>query len=552
MNEYKIQIGKEQYVNCKEGSRFLDIINKYYNDKLLDIAICKLNNKYYELGEEIPCSGDLTLIPFTSGDGMKVYARTLQYIFIKATLDLFKDSKIVMQHRIDKGIFGEIHKVTPLDEEDINKIKNKMKDIISRNIPINKIKVKREKAIEIFKSYGMEDKVLLLEQVNFEYVSLYELDGRYDYFYGYMAQSTGVIRCFDVMYYEPGFILRYPLEDDINTLVQFNEQKKLASIFMETEKWLNILGVGEVGSLNEKIINGDLSSVIMISEALHEKKIAEIADKIFNRRDTRIVLIAGPSSSGKTTFAQRLGIQLRVNGLTPIPISLDDYFVNREDTPIDENGEYDFETIESVDIKLFNEQLREILKGNEVEVPTFNFLTGKREWIGNKIKLPQNGVVIIEGIHGLNPILTSEIEDKYKFKIYISALTQLNLDNHNRISTTDVRRIRRIVRDHLSRGHEAEDTLKMWPKIRRGEQKNIFVYQEEADVMFNSTLVYELCVLKKLALEELNKIEEDNTIYNEAKRLKSFLGFFKEIDYDLVPQNSILREFIGGSIFYKY
>ena len=552
MNEYKIQIGKEQYVNCKEGSRFLDIINKYYNDKLLDIAICKLNNKYYELGEEIPCSGDLTLIPFTSGDGMKVYARTLQYIFIKATLDLFKDSKIVMQHRIDKGIFGEIHKVTPLDEEDINKIKNKMKDIISRNIPINKVKVKREKAIEIFKSYGMEDKVLLLEQVNFEYVSLYELDGRYDYFYGYMAQSTGVIRCFDVMYYEPGFILRYPLEDDINTLVQFNEQKKLASIFMETEKWLNILGVGEVGSLNEKIINGDLSSVIMISEALHEKKIAEIADKIFNRRDTRIVLIAGPSSSGKTTFAQRLGIQLRVNGLTPIPISLDDYFVNREDTPIDENGEYDFETIESVDIKLFNEQLREILKGNEVEVPTFNFLTGKREWIGNKIKLPQNGVVIIEGIHGLNPILTSEIEDKYKFKIYISALTQLNLDNHNRISTTDVRRIRRIVRDHLSRGHEAEDTLKMWPKIRRGEQKNIFVYQEEADVMFNSTLVYELCVLKKLALEELNKIEEDNTIYNEAKRLKSFLGFFKEIDYDLVPQNSILREFIGGSIFYKY
>lgn len=552
MSEYKIQIGKEQYVNCKEGSKFIDILDKYYDDKLLNIAICKLNNKYYELGEEIPYSGDLTLVPFTSIDGMKVYSRTLQYIFIKATLDLFKDAKIVMQHSIDKGIFGEIHKVRPLDEEDIKQIKNKMKDIIDKNISINKVKVKREKAIEIFKSYGMDDKVLLLEQVNFEYVSLYELDGRYDYFYGYMAQSTGVIRSFDVMYYEPGFILRYPLEDDINTLVQFNEQKKLASIFMETEKWLNILGVGEVGSLNEKIINGDLASLIMISEALHEKKIAEIADKIFNRRDTRIVLIAGPSSSGKTTFAHRLGIQLRVNGLIPIPISLDDYFVNREDTPRDENGEYDFETIGSVDIKLFNEQLREILKGNEVEIPTFNFLKGKREWIGNKIKLPQNGVVIIEGIHGLNPILTSEIEDKYKFKIYISALTQLNLDNHNRIATTDVRRIRRIVRDHLSRGHEAEDTLKMWPKIKRGEQKNIFVYQEEADVMFNSTLVYELCVLKKAALEELNKIGEDNTIYNEAKRLKSFLGFFKEIDCDLVPQNSILREFIGGSIFYKY
>ncbi|MCD2501338.1 nucleoside kinase [Clostridium sp. NSJ-145] len=552
MNEYKIQIGQEQYVNCKEGTKFIDLVDKYYNGKVLDIAICKLNNKYYELGENIPCCGKLTMIPFTSVDGMKVYARTLQYVFIKATLDLFKDAKIVIQHSIDKGIFGEIHKITPLDEEDINKIKNRMKEIVNKNIPINKVKVKREKAIDIFKSYGMDDKVLLLEQVNFESVSLYELDGRYDYFYGYMAQSTGVIKAFDVMYYDPGFILRYPLEEDINTLVKFKEQKKLASIFMETERWLNILGVGEVGSLNEKIINGDLASLIMTSEALHEKKIAEIADKIFNRRDTRIVLIAGPSSSGKTTFANRLAIQLRVNGLIPIPISLDDYFVNREDTPIDEDGEYDFETIQSVDIKLFNEQLREILKGNEVELPTFNFLTGKREWIGNKIKLPQNGVVIIEGIHGLNPILTSEIDDKYKFKIYISALTQLNLDNHNRISTTDVRRIRRIVRDHLSRGHEAEDTLKMWPKIKRGEQKNIFVYQEEADVMFNSTLVYELCVLKKAALEELNKIDEDNTIYNEAKRLKSFLGFFKEIDYDLVPQNSILREFIGGSIFYKY
>ena len=552
MNEYKIQIGQEQYVNCKEGTKFIDLVGKYYNGKVLDIAICKLNNKYYELGENVPCCGKLTMIPFTSVDGMKVYARTLQYVFIKATLDLFKDAKIVIQHSIDKGIFGEIHKITPLDEEDINKIKNRMKEIVNKNIPINKVKVKREKAIDIFKSYGMDDKVLLLEQVNFESVSLYELDGRYDYFYGYMAQSTGVIKAFDVMYYDPGFILRYPLEEDINTLVKFKEQRKLASIFMETERWLNILGVGEVGSLNEKIINGDLASLIMTSEALHEKKIAEIADKIFNRRDTRIVLIAGPSSSGKTTFANRLAIQLRVNGLIPIPISLDDYFVNREDTPIDEDGEYDFETIQSVDIKLFNEQLREILKGNEVELPTFNFLTGKREWIGNKIKLPQNGVVIIEGIHGLNPILTSEIDDKYKFKIYISALTQLNLDNHNRISTTDVRRIRRIVRDHLSRGHEAEDTLKMWPKIKRGEQKNIFVYQEEADVMFNSTLVYELCVLKKAALEELNKIDEDNTIYNEAKRLKSFLGFFKEIDYDLVPQNSILREFIGGSIFYKY
>ena len=552
MDKYEIKLNENESILVKEGSRFKDIISENFKDQELKVAVCKLDNKYYELGEEIPRGGKLSLIPFTSADGIKVYSRTLQFIFIKATLDLFKNAKIVMQHSIDKGIFGEIHKADPLNKKDLENVKVRMQELIDKNIPINKVKVKREKAIEIFKSYRMDDKVLLLEQVSFNEVNLYELEGRYDYFYGYMAESTGVIKAFDVMYYEPGFILRYPEENNINVITEFKEQKKLASIFMETEKWLNILGVGEVASLNEKLLNGDLTNIIMVSEALHEKKLAEIADKIFCRRNTRIVLIAGPSYSGKTTFANRLAIHLRVNGLVPIPISLDDYFVNREQTPIDENGEYDFETIGSVDIKLFNSQLRDILKGEEVEIPTFNFLTGKREWTGNKIKLPQNGVVIIEGIHGLNPILTSEIEDKYKFKIYISALTQLNLDNHNRIATTDVRRIRRIVRDHLSRGHEAEDTLKMWPKIKRGEQKNIFVYQEEADVMFNSTLVYELCVLKKAALEELNKIDESNPIYNEAKRLKSFLGFFKEIDEALVPENSILREFIGGSIFYKY
>ena len=290
----------------------------------------------------------------------------------------------------------------------------------------------------------------------------------------------------------------------------------------------------------------------MISEALHEKKIAEIADKINFKDEVKLILIAGPSSSGKTTFANRLGVQLRVNGITPIPISLDDYFVNRDQTPLDENGEYDFETIGSVDTELFNKHLNLILQGEEVEIPEFNFIKGEREWVGKKVKLPPNGVIIVEGIHGLNPILTSHIDEKYKFRIYISALTQLNLDNHNRITTTDVRKIRRIVRDQLSRGHGAEDTLKMWHKIKRGEKKNIFVYQEEADVMFNSTLVYELCVLKKYAIQELNKIKEDSIVYNEAKRLKGLLGFFREIDKDVVPENSILREFIGGSVFYKY
>lgn len=491
-------------------------------------------------------------INFTSEEGSKIYSRTLQFIFIKVALDLFKDSQIIIQHSISKGLFGEIHKESALNKDEVKKIKEEMKNLISRDVPINKIKMKREDAIKIFESYGMDDKVLLLKQVDFDMVNIYELEGRYDYFYGSMAPSTGVIKAFDLIYYDPGFILRRPNESDIYTLPEFVEQKKLTKIFRETEKWLNILGIGEVGSLNEKISNGDLIDLIMISEALHEKKIAEIADKIFMRKETKLVLIAGPSSSGKTTFANRLAIQLKVNGLMPIPISLDDYFVDRVNTPIDENGEYDFETIGSVDTKLFNEHLNLILQGEEVEIPTFNFLKGEREWLGKMIKLPQNGVVLLEGIHGLNPILTSAINEKFKFKIYISALTQLNLDNHNRISTVDVRRIRRIVRDNLSRGHKAEDTLKMWPKIKRGEQKNIFVYQEEADAMFNSTLVYELCVLKKYALEELDKIESDSPIYSEVKRLKSFLSFFKEIDKDLVPGNSILREFIGGSIFYKY
>ncbi|MGL5477583.1 MAG: nucleoside kinase, partial [Clostridium sp.] len=295
-----------------------------------------------------------------------------------------------------------------------------------------------------------------------------------------------------------------------------------------------------------------LRDVVMVSEALHEKKIAYIADRITERKGIKMVLIAGPSSSGKTTFANRLSIQLRVNGFVPMPLSLDDYFVNREDSPRDENGDFDFESIHSLDLNTLNNHLERLLEGEAVEIPTYNFRRGKREWLGNTIKLPQNGILIVEGIHGLNPMLTNAIDDKNKYKVYISALTQLNLDNHNRIPTTDVRKLRRIVRDYLSRGYGGEDTLKMWPSIKRGEKKNIFGYQEEADDMFNSTLVYELGVLKPYALKELQKIEKDSPVYNEATRLIEFLNFFKEIPMDKVPENSILREFIGGSCFYKY
>ncbi|MEG2869848.1 MAG: nucleoside kinase [Terrisporobacter sp.] len=539
-------------IDIKRGTTFKDIINDYTNEDYHYIALCRLNEKYYELCKEVKISGELELIKVNTPIGLKIYSRTLQFIFIKASLDIFENSKITIEHSISKGLFGEIHKEEVLSSKDIEKIKVRMKEIIAKDVPINKIKVKREEAIKIFKGYEMEDKVSLLNHVDFETVNLYELEGRYDYFYGQMAYSTGFIKEFTLIDYEPGFVLENPMESDLDKLPPYANHKKLSQIFLETEKWLSILGVGEVGSLNDKVESTELNDLIMVSEALHEKKIAYIADMIKSKSETKVVLIAGPSSSGKTTFANRLGVQLRVNGFIPIRISLDDYFVNREKTPLDENGELDFESIYSLDLELFNEHLNRLLDGEKVEIPSYNFKKGGREWNGEKLKLPPNGILIIEGIHGLNPILTSSIEEKQKFKIYISALTQLNLDNHNRIATTDIRRLRRIVRDYLSRGYGAEQTLMMWPSIKRGEQKNIFIYQEEADVMFNSTLVYELCVLKKYALQELEKIKHESPVYLEANRLKSFLGFFKEIDKDYVPGNSILREFIGGSIFYKY
>lgn len=537
-------------INIDKGTRFKDIVNKYYKND--NVILCTLSGKSYELGEKIPSSGKMNIITANEEEGWKVYSRTLQFIFIKAALDFFPKAKITIEYSISKGIFGEIIKETVLTDEEIDLIKGRMLEIINSDMEIKKIEVEKDKAIEIFNSYGMDDKVILLKQMDFKKVKLYELDGRYDYFYGQMAYSTGIIKAFDLIRYAHGFVLRNPKENDIKTLAPFKEQKRLASIFYETKEWLRILGISEVGSLNEKVIDNKLKDVILVSEALHEKKIAYIADQIACNEEVKIVLIAGPSSSGKTTFANRLSIQLRVNGLNPIPISLDDYFLNRDDTPRDENGELNFETIESIDLKLFNKNLNDLLCGKEVEIPCYNFRKGEREWLGNVIKLPENGVLVIEGIHGLNPILTSEVEDKNKFKIYISALTQLNIDNHNRIATTDVRKIRRIVRDYLSRGYGAEETLKMWPSIRKGERKNIFVYQEEADAMFNSTLVYELSVLKNYALKELDKIKPESPVYNEAVRLKSFLSFFRTIEFKDVPENSLLREFIGGSCFYKY
>lgn len=551
MSKLKVKINdKELYI--EKGTTLYDVIKKSGYEEKIPIVLGKISGEYYELTSTIEENSEIEVVNITDKLGSKTFIRTLQFILIKSVFDLFPEAQITIEHSLSKGLFGEIHKNTPLTKEDIHKIKIRMNEIIQKNIEIKKVSMDRKKAIEIFSMYKMEDKVRLLNHVNTTTVKLYELDGRYDYFYGSMAYSTGIINLFDLEYYEPGFLLKYPIETDPFNIPRSAEYKKLSKIFHETEQWGNILGVGDVGSLNDKVEDNEIIDIIRVAEALHEKKIAYIADMISERKNVKIVLIAGPSSSGKTTFARRLGIQLRVNGLIPIPISLDDYFVDREHTPKDENGEYDFESIYALDLELFNKNLEQLLNYEEIEIPSFNFKTGSREWTNQKIKLPSNGVLIIEGIHGLNEMLTNVIPKESKFKIYISALTQLNVDNHNRIATTDVRIIRRIVRDYLSRGYGGEDTLKMWPSIKRGEEKNIFVFQENADVMFNSTLVYELCVLKQYALKELEKISSQSPVYYEALRLKSFLHFFKSVDMELVPDNSILREFIGGSCFYKY
>ncbi|MGH4124958.1 MAG: nucleoside kinase [Clostridium sp.] len=552
MESFNIGLKDGRHVLVKQGTILNDIIkdNSLLND--IPVVLGKVNNKLYELGETITQDGNFDTVDIKSKIGMMTYVRTLQFVLIKAVFELFPTAKISIEHSLSKGLFGEIHKTIALDVDDIYDIKNKMREIIKLDIPIRKITLSKAKAIEIFKSYNMQDKVKLLKYVNSEEVKLYELDGRYDYFYGPMAYSTGVLKTFDLIYYEPGFILRYPTSDAPDRIPKFQKHEKLAKIFYEAEQCGEILGVGSVGALNDEVANGGIVNLIRVAEALHEKQIAYIADMIHQRAKVKLVLIAGPSSSGKTTFSKRLGIQLRVNGLIPIFISLDDYFIDREVTPRDENGEYDFESIYALDLELFNEDLKLLLEGSEADIPSFNFKTGKREWHGNKIKMPENGVLIVEGIHGLNEILTASIATDSKFKIYISPLTQLNLDDHNRISTTDVRMTRRIVRDYLSRGYGVEDTLKMWPSVKRGEEKNIFVFQEQADAMFNSNVVYELCVLKKIALSELNKIGEGSPVYYEASRLRSFLNFFVDVDKELVPDNSIIREFTGGSCFYQY
>jgi uridine kinase len=518
------------------------------------LVAAKLDREFCDLNYQPKHGGQLIWVDLGDEDGVRVYSRSLCLVFLRATQELFPASQVRFEHSLSRGFYGEVEHPdqSRFTEKDLRAIGDRMREIVAANEPIVKETVALAEAIAIFERSGQMDKVRLLQYKKVATVHLYHCGGYVDYLYGYMAPSTGYLTQFKLQYYLPGFILRYPVKETPGQLPPFVEQCKLARIFHEFEKWGRILEINDTGSLNQQIATGKGGSLIRVAEALHEKKIARIADLIAAERERlRVILIAGPSSSGKTTFAQRLAVQLRVNGIKPISISLDDYFVNRDQTPLGPDGLPDYECLEAIDLELFNRQLIALIQGLSVRLPTYNFQKGGREIRAQATQITVDQPIIIEGIHGLNERLSMEIPKNNKYKIYVSALTQLNLDDHNRIPTTDNRLIRRIVRDSQFRGHDAVKTISMWPMVRRGEEKYIFPYQEEADVMFNSALIYELAVLKRYAEPLLLQITSVLPEYTEAKRLLKFLNYFLPLDDLEVPLNSILREFIGSSCFGK-
>lgn len=547
METINIKINNKNYEYPKNVA--LDIIAKDLSNEYKGIVtIGKIKNKLKDLNSTLDKNCDLELIDTTQPDGMRVYMRTLSLIFIKACEEIFNGCKVTIEHSLSNGLYCEIkNNKSEVTEEDIEKIKAKVKSIIESDLKIEKIVTDKSEAIKILKNNNKNAKAELLKYKEYEDVKLYKCGGYINHFYGHMLPSTSYVKTFDIKKWQSGVVILGPSKENKNEPQNFVAQPKLSNIYKESEIWSELIGIDKVASLNEAIESKKYGEIISIVEALHEKKISQIAD-IIKENNKRVILIAAPSSSGKTSFAHRLSIQLKVNNLHPVPISLDDYFVDREDTPLDEFGNFDFESIYAIDLELFNSDLEKLLKGEEIKLPKFNFKTGKREFSGKTLKIEKDQPIILEGIHALNPMLTQSIDDKDKFKIYISVLTQINLDNHNRIPTTDLRLIRRIVRDYNFRGYSAEKTILNWWSVRRGEDKNIFPYQEEADIMFNSACLYELAVLKKYAKPLLEQIADDNEAFIESNRILKFLQYFVELDDELdIPPTSIIREFIGGS-----
>lgn len=551
MEKIKVIVNGKNYEldNAVTVSEFIDT---YFSEDKYKYILATKNSKLCELGTMLDKDCELELIAKNTVMGMDTYKRSLTLLMVAAFSEVLgskTNHRINVMYSMGKGYYCKlISKENVVTDGLLNKVKSKMQELVSKNVPILKSSVSTDEAIARFAKQGMLDKEKLFKFRRVSKANLYSLNGYEDYFYGYMAPSTGYIDCFDLIPYDEGFVLMAPRKENPAELPAFVPQEKLFNVLKTSDEWSKTLEVDNVGDLNECITNGSIRELMLVQEALQEKQIAHIADMI-QAGEKKIVLIAGPSSSGKTTFSHRLSVQLRAHGLRPYPLALDNYFVDRELTPRDENGNYDFECIEAMDLELFNNHMNRLLAGEEVEIPTFNFTIGKKEYKGKKMKLNEGDVLVAEGIHALNPLMTSELPNESKFKVYISALTQLNIDEHNRIPTTDGRLIRRIVRDARTRGNDAQGTIAMWQSVRRGEEKYIFPFQEEADVMFNSALIYELSVIKQYAEPLLFAVPKDSYEYYEAKRLLKFLDYFLGLQETNIPKNSILREFVGGGCF---
>ena len=508
------------------------------------------NNEYVNLGYKIKQDGEIKLIDISSKEGTKIYRRTLIYILGMAFEKLYPKKGIIVNYQLPNSMFFEIEDVE-ITEELIQSLTDRMEEIIKKDLNIEQVIMNRKEAEEFFEKNNTVRGKLQLDLKENQEIYMYFCEDYYNYCYGTLANRTGITNIFEIVKYDDGLLLRYPNSNKPEQLPKLIQSKKLAWALNEYDDIHKILNVNTVYKLNKAVEEGTIKDIIMLDEALHEKKIANIADKIAKNRKIKIVLIAGPSSSGKTTFAQRLGIQLRINRIKPVMISVDNYFVERKDNPKDENGNYDFECIEAIDLELFNDHLTKLLNGQEVEIPEFDFYEGTKRYNGKKLKLGQDEILVIEGIHCLNDKLTSRIDKEQKYKIYISALTVLNMDRYNRISTTDTRLIRRIVRDYQFRGYDAKHTIKSWNMVNKGEEKNIFPYQEESDSIFNTSLIYELSALKTLAVPLLEEIKQSEAEYAEARRLINILKYFEPIPQNMIPTNSLLKEFLGGGDF-KY
>lgn len=546
------------HIRCKNNKKIKDVaigstLSEVFDEFKLEMSfgpICaRVNNKVCGMNLCLYHNKDVEFLDMHSSSAQRNYTRTLFFILCKAVHDLYAGSEVVIDIPVSNGYYINLKIGHEVSEEDAVRIRERMQQIIDAKIPIVRYQVPTEEAIKMFESKGDEAKVKLLRSIGSLYTVYHQIDDYVDYYYGSLLPNTGDIYLFGLEKYYEGLLLRIPSKENPAKLGELIRQDKMFEVFLEQHRRQHILGVSTVGDFNEAVQQGHATDMINISEALQEKKISQIADSIAMHPDVRMVLIAGPSSSGKTTFCKRLSIQLLANGIRPVQISLDDYFVDRHRTPLDSNGDFDYESLYALDLQLINEQFSALFRGDEVELPKYNFLTGKSEKSGKKMRLEDRQVLVVEGIHALNPELTAQIPDKQKFKVYISALTTILLDDHNYIPTTDNRLLRRIIRDNKYRGVSAQETIKRWPSVRAGETKWIFPYQENADIMFNTAMLYELAVIKSQAVPLLEQVPENCEEYAEAYRLRKFLAYIKPISHRDLPPTSLIREFLGGSSF---